>query len=449
MIDNVNLAKNRLDKVLDLNAVVTKTDIKGEDNQDLKLFNVPIVIKDNISTKGIKTTASSRFLENYLPVFDATVVDKLKTSGATIIAKTSMDEFAMGGFGLTANGGPVLNPFDKSRVSGGSSAGSAALVGAKVVDIALGTDTGDSCRIPASYCGIVGFKPTYGRISRYGVLPYASSLDHVGIFSNNVQNAALLLEVLAGYDDKDMTSSQKSVENYSEMLDLDLSNMTVGIINNVIDAISNEKIKAAFNNLIKRLEEKGIGNRSVEFDQQLFRNQNAMYKIIANAEAVSNHSSFNGLAFGNRVTGDNLEEIMTKSRSENIGLQAKSRYLIGGYSLDINNIDKTFTQAKKVRRMLVNDINKNFNDVDFFIAPASARIAPKVDDDDNVDINSDEHLIANNYMVMDNFTGNPGIVLPLTKIEGMPVGVYLSSKAFNETQLLSLASLIEEIVGEV
>lgn len=448
-MSKVDIAIDKLRRVKDLNAVVSEVDIRLDNTEGLPLDDVAIVIKDNISTKGEKTTASSIFLQDYKPVFDATVVEKLKLAGATIIAKTSLDEFAMGGFGLTANGGPVLNPLDKSRVSGGSSAGSAALVAAGVVDMALGTDTGDSCRIPASYCGVVGFKPTYGRISRYGIIPYANSLDHVGTFSNNVKNAAMLLESMAGYDVKDMTSSEKPTEKYSDLLNLDLSNKKIGVIENVVDAISNPEINEAFNNLIDKLKEKGLKSNKVKFDQDLFRSQNAVYKIISNAEAVSNHSNLNGLAFGQRSKGKDLEEIMINSRSENLGLQVKKRYLFGGYSLDINNIEKTFLQAKKVRRLIVEDINKHLETNDFFMAPAAAKIAPKLADDNGIDIDSDEHLIANNYMVMDNFTGNPSIVLPMVKIDGMPVGVYVSSKAFNEAELLSLASLIEEIVGEI
>ena len=207
-----------LAKVSDLNAVVSECSLKSENIENNLLLDMPVVVKDNISTKGIKTTGSSKFLESYVPVFDATVVEKLKNSGATIIAKTSLDELAMGGFGLTSATGPVLNPLDKTRVAGGSSAGSAALVAANVVEVAIGTDTGDSCRIPASYCGIVGFKPTYGRISRYGVLPFANSLDHVGIFSNNVKNAAVTLEAIAGYDSQDMSSSKIAVDNFFSFL---------------------------------------------------------------------------------------------------------------------------------------------------------------------------------------------------------------------------------------
>lgn len=435
--------------VTDLNAVVTECNLKSDKIKNNLLLDVPVVVKDNISTKGVKTTGSSKFLESYIPVFDATVVEKLKNSGATIIAKTALDELAMGGFGLTSATGPVLNPLDKTRVSGGSSAGSAALVGAKVVDVAIGTDTGDSCRIPASYCGIVGFKPTYGRISRYGVFPFANSLDHVGIFANNIKNAAVTLEAIAGYDSQDMTSSQKPVDKYSEYKAVDLSSKKIGVIDNVVEAISNPEIVEAFNNLVNKLNERLDTVEHIVFNRQLFKAQNTLYKIISNAEAVSNHSNLNGLAFGERSKGSNLEEIMINSRSEGFGSQVKSRYLIGGYSLDINNIDATFNQAKKVRRLLVDDINESLKDVDFLMAPASARIAPKLNGVNEVDVNSDEHLIANNYMVMDNYTGNPGIVVPMTKVDGMPVGVYISSRAFNEKDLLAVASLIEEIVGEI
>ena len=438
-----------LAKVSDLNAVVSECSLKSENIENNLLLDMPVVVKDNISTKGIKTTGSSKFLESYVPVFDATVVEKLKNSGATIIAKTSLDELAMGGFGLTSATGPVLNPLDNTRVAGGSSAGSAALVAANVVEVAIGTDTGDSCRIPASYCGIVGFKPTYGRISRYGVLPFANSLDHVGIFSNNVKNAAVTLEAIAGYDSQDMTSSKNPVDKYSDYKDVDLGSKKIGVIDNVVEAVSNKEIVKAFNSLVNKLNEHLDTVEHIVFNRQLFKAQNTLYKIISNAEAVSSHSNLNGLAFGERREGLNLEEIMINSRSKGFGSQVKARYLIGGYSLDINNIETTFNQAKKVRRLLVDDINESLEDVDFLMAPAAARIAPKLDEVNNVDIYSDEHLIANNYMVMDNYTGNPGIVVPMTKVDGMPVGVYISSKAFNEKDLLAIASLIEEIVGEI
>ena len=266
-----------------LNAIESIVDIKDESKKG-KLSNVEVVIKDNISTKGYVTSASSKMLENYIPVFNATIVDKIVEAGGHIVAKTAMDEFGMGGFGKTGKNGVVLNPVDKTRVSGGSSAGSAALVGNGVVDVSIGTDTGDSMRIPASYCGIVGFKPTYGRISRFGVIPYAVSLDHVGIFAKDVKTAALMLEVISGRDEKDQTSSQKEVDEYSK-LDGNINDSKVLIIDNVVKAISNKDILAVFDNLVSKLKHSGVNISNVMFNEDVFRAQNIIYQIIANSEA--------------------------------------------------------------------------------------------------------------------------------------------------------------------
>ena len=423
------------------NAIVSYCDIK-DDSKDGLLKNTKVVIKDNISTKGVKTTSSSKMLENYVPVFNATVIDKIVDAGGHIIAKAAMDEFGMGGFGTTAVTGSVLNPLDTKRVSGGSSAGSATLVADKTVDVSLGTDTGDSMRIPASYCGIVGFKPSYGRISRYGVMPYAASLDHVGIFANNVKTAATMLEVVSGYDPHDETSSHKEVEDYSS-LNSSLENIKIGIISNVVESISNEEILKGFNSLVSKLADNNIIVENVRFKEELFNTLHIVYKIIANAEAFSNHSSLNGVPFGLRNEGNTLDEIMLNTRSNNLGFQVKYRHLLGAYSLSEENYESTFNQAKKVRRLIVDDINDKLEEYDFFIAPASSRIAPMLDED------YASSNIADNYMVMDNFSGHPGIVLPMVKVDDMPVGVYVSSKAFNEKQLLTLSNLIEELVGEI
>lgn len=425
-----------------LNAIVTTCDLKGN-NEHGKLANVNVVVKDNISTKGVKTTASSLILDNYTPTFNATVVDKILNEGGRIVAKAAMDELGMGGFGVTPATGPVLNPHDTTRVAGGSSAGSAALVAAGYSDVSLGTDTGDSMRIPASYCGIVGLKPTYGRISRFGVVPYASSLDHVGIFAKDVKTAATMLEVISGFDDNDLTSSHKEVENYAA-LDSSLHNIKIGVIKNIIDDVKDERILEAFNLLVKQLEEKMMTIMETQFNEQVFNALGTVYKIIANAEAFSNHSNLNGVPFGVRQEGSNLDEVMRNSRTKGLGYQVRQRHLLGAYSLTGNHYDDVFTKAKQVRQLIVNDINKNLETVDFFMAPASGRIAVKIDEPFE-----SESPLANNYMAMDNFSGHPGIVIPMCKIDGMPVGVYVSTKAFNEKQLLTLSALIEEIVGEL
>lgn len=432
----------KYENVKHLNAIVSECLIK-DDNAEGKLSNVDVVIKDNISTKGVKTTASSKILSDYTPVFNATIVDKIIAAGGVITAKSSMDEYGMGGYGVTAATGAVLNPLDNERVSGGSSSGSAALVSAGFSDVSLGTDTGDSMRIPASYTGIVGFKPTYGRISRFGVIPYAPSLDHVGIFAKNVKIAANMLEVIAGYDVNDQTSSHKPVEDYAT-LNSNIENIKVGIIKNVVEDIKDEAIIKGFNELIEKLKSNNIEVVEVEFNKQLFNALPTIYKVLSNAESYSTHSNLNGVPFGKRVNGSNLDEIMLNSRTEGLGYQVRSRQLLGAYSLSGDNYTRIFDQAKKVRQLVVDEINEKLSEVDFFIAPASGRIAPKFDED--FSSNSD---ISNNYMVMDNFSGHPGIVLPMCTVDNMPVGVYLSSKAFNEKQLLTLSSLIEDLVGDL
>lgn len=425
-----------------INAIVTECNIKDDSKSGI-LDNTKVVLKDNISTKGIKTTGSSKLLENYVPVFNATIVDKIVDAGGEIIAKSAMDELGMGGFGTTAATGPVKNPLDLTRVAGGSSSGSAALVASGYVDVSIGTDTGDSMRIPASYTGIVGIKPTYGRVSRFGVIPYAASLDHVGIFGKDVYTTAKMLEVISGYDVNDQTSSKKAVEDYAS-LDSSLDNIKVGVISNVINEISNEKILSVFNTLITKLQASNIAVENIEFKEELFKAFNPVYKIISNAEAFSNHSNLNGVPFGNRAQGDNLSEIMLNTRTEGLSFQVRQRHFVGAYSLMSENYEKMYDQAKKVRRLIVEDINEQLSKVDFFIAPAAGRIAPKLDED--FDENS---TLADSYMVMDNYSGHPGIVLALGEIEGMPFGVYVSTKAFNEKQLLTLSALIEEIVGEM
>ena len=307
---NKNAAKLALEKAKAtqdvLNAVVSFVDVE-EQIENLKnidenapLYGVPVVLKDNVSTKGIRTTASSRILDNYVPIFNAHIVDKLKAAGAIIIAKSSMDELGMGGTNLNAYTGKANNPWDLARITGGSSGGSAALVAAGIVPFAIGTDTGDSVRKPASFCGVVGVKPTYGRISRYGIIPYASSLDHVGYFTSNVKDAAVALEVLAGRDDRDMTTSYAEVEAYASLLNGDVKGKKIGIIKNVQDYIREDCIKDSFNTIMDALRQKGAIVEEVEFDHDLLNTLLPTYYVISNAEATANHSNLDGVLWGKR-----------------------------------------------------------------------------------------------------------------------------------------------------
>lgn len=435
-----------------LNAVVTFCDVdeqlKNYNAEDTALLkNVPVILKDNINTKGTRTTASSRILDNYVPVYDATIVKKLRNAGAVFMAKASMDELGMGGTNLNAYTGKVNNPWDLKRVTGGSSGGSAALVAAGLAPLAIGTDTGDSVRKPAAYCGVIGLKPTYGRISRYGIIPYASSLDHVGLFTTNVEDAAIALEVLSGRDDHDMTSSNRPVENYKELLNSDLNGKTIGIIQNVQSAIQNEAITSSFNALVKKLEEKGAKVVSVEFDQDLMNTLLPTYYVISNAEATANHSNLDGIRFGMREDGDDLTSIMINSRTKGFSSEVRKRFVIGSYSLFVENQEKIFRKAQRVRRKIVEHLDEKLEQCDILLASAAGGIAPYPEDSFG-DKLSATHLVAENHMLLGNFSGYPSITVPSDMVENMPIAVNLLGKAFDEVTVLSVAKAIEEICAQ-
>ena len=435
----------------DLNAVVTFVDPSEqlscfEEHRNGLLAGVPIALKDNVNTKGIRTTASSRILDNYVPIYDATIVKKLKEAGAIIIAKTSMDELAMGGTNLSAATGPVLNPYNLECISGGSSGGSAALVAAGVVPMAIGTDTGDSIRKPASFCGIVGFKPTYGRISRYGVIPYASSLDHVGTFTRCVKDAAISLEVLAGRDEKDMTSSLLPVEHYLDAVKGDVKGKKIAVLKNVTDVIDNEETMNCFYKVLDDLRNKGAVVEEVAMDDALARAILPTYYLIANCEATANHSNLDGIRFGNRKDADSSEEIMTKTRTEGFGPMIRKRFVIGSYGLFSENQERLFRKAQRVRRLICEEVDRILSEYDVFVAPASAKGAPKLATEASDQL-SDAYLIAENHMALGNFTGYPSITVPMGMTGGMPVGINLTGRAFKEGELLNIAQAIEDGTG--
>jgi aspartyl-tRNA(Asn)/glutamyl-tRNA(Gln) amidotransferase subunit A len=435
-----------------LNAVVTFVEPAAqleklkEINPSAKMFGVPIVLKDNVNTKDILTTAGSRILANYVPAYDATITRKLREAGAILIAKSSLDEFGMGGTNLSAATGPVYNPYDLSRMSGGSSGGSAVLVASGVVPFAIGSDTGDSVRKPASFNGIIGFKPTYGRISRYGIIPYASSLDHVAFFTRNVRDTATALAVLAGRDDQDMTSLNLPVPDYHASLNGNLKGKKLGIIMNVVRAITNPQIQSEFAKIIAKLKEKGAQIVEIEMDEDLLSAILPTYYIIANAEATANHSNLDGLRFGVQIAGDDVDAVMTASRTAGFGKLIRKRFVIGSYALFVENQDKLFRKAQKVRRLIVEDLKKALSHVDGLIAPASAGIAPKLNDN-TLDQLSSTYLIAENFMVMANFSGCPSITLPMGYCDGLPVGVNLTCNLYHEQTTLDLALAIEECSG--
>ncbi|CAM4287855.1 Asp-tRNA(Asn)/Glu-tRNA(Gln) amidotransferase subunit GatA [Erysipelothrix inopinata] len=423
-----------------LNAIVSYVELETSGSGLIE--NWDVALKDNINMKGTLTTASCELLSNHLSIYNATVVDKLLATGANICAKTSMDELGMGGTNLSAITGPVKNPYDLDRISGGSSGGSAALVGAHAVRAALGTDTGDSIRKPAAYCGAVGVKPTYGRISRYGVIPYASSLDHVGYFTQNVEDAAVMLEVLAGRDDLDMTSSFEPVENYAALLDLDLKGKRIGVFKDVQDVIGNESMRQQFASLCEQLEAQGAILVDKHMNVELLRAMLPVYSVISNSEAVANHANLDGVRYGKSQPGDDLESIMKATRSQGFSSMIKRRFVYGAYALDDDNQEDVFNQAKRVRRMIVDAYATMIEDVDIMLACASGVIAPKLNENTHNE-RSDEYLIAENHMVINNFTGYPSMTIPFGYVDDMPIGLNISAKPFKEATMFAYAKAIE------
>ncbi|MDP3304911.1 MAG: amidase family protein [Erysipelotrichaceae bacterium] len=447
VMDAVNQARKQQPL---LNAMVSFTEvdeaIEYAKSSSGKMAGLPIILKDNVLTKGVRTTGSVQILDNYIGTYDATITTKLKEAGAVIIGKSALDGLGMGGTGTNCHTGFVHNPYDLTRMAGGSSVGSAVLVASGAVAFAIGSDTGDSVRKPASFVGIVGVKPTYGRISRYGIIPYASSLDHVGYFTRGVEDAALSLEVLAGRDDKDMTSSFREVENYLANLNGDLTGKTIGIMGNVIDAIRSKEVLVLFNDLVEKCKAAGAIIKVIHMDPVRLKTCLPVYYIIANSEATANHSNLDGVRFGMQERGDSLEELMTNSRTKGFSFLLRKRFIIGSYSLADENQDLLLRKAQKVRRLLVEDFKVALADIDVLIAPASSDVAPLLTDT-SADQLSARYLIAENHMVLGNFSGYPSMTIPMGKINGLPIGINLTAKPFEEQVLFDIALGMEHLTG--
>ena len=439
--------QNRLNAFVTItkdNALNNIKDIKINDDEILK--GIPGVFKDNFNTKGIKTTASSKMLEDYVPVYNATVVEKLFDKGISLIGKSSMDELAMGGTNKSALTGPVLNPWDSTRIAGGSSGGSAALVGSGVVPFALGSDTGDSIRKPAGFCGVVGFKPTWGRISRFGVIPYASSLDHVGAFTRNVRDMAIVTEALAGHDKRDMTSSTRDVPHYLQELNSDIKGMKIAVLKTISNEIRNVEIKNNFNHVVETFKQLGAIVEEVEIPVYLAKAILPTYTIIANSEATSNHSCLDGIKYGDRQPGSSTDEVMIDSRTDGFGAHIKRRFILGNIALATENQERMFRKAQRVRRLIVEEMNKIYDNYDIILTPNGGGIAPKLDEA-NDDRLSDEYLILENHLALGNFAGTPSISIPSGFCEGMPIAVNIMGRLFEEQTVFNVAYALEQALG--
>ena len=412
------------------------------------LSGIPFGIKDNYSTKGILSTGSSNTLKDYIPFFDATAIEKLKNVGGVPVNKTVMDEFGMGGTGTTGHTGIVKNPWDSTRMCAGSSAGSAAAVASGVYPYATGSDTGDSIRKPAAYCGIVGYKPTYGMISRYGLFPFASSLDHCGVLTRNVKDAAIVVDNMKGIDPKDMTTWDSSNINLYDSIDGNVKNKKLCYIKELCDISmypnSNDELKKHLENFKKTLDickSIGIKVEEVSVDKTLLNAIASTYVVISCAEATSNLSNMTGLIFGPRGEGNNWEEQLKDYRTKNFSPLIKRRFVIGSYVLQAENKDRYFHNAQKVRRLLVDTWKDLFKEYDAVILPVGTGPAKKLDGVkdilDNTTTALEEHLQVGN------FGGFPSITIPNGFINGLPVALNITGNCYDDANVLNIAYAIE------
>lgn len=415
--------------------------------KDSIFYGIPYVLKDNFSTKDIPTTGSSNILNGYVPLFSCETAERLRKAGAILIGKTTLDELAMGGTGTTGHKGVTYNPWDPTHkhLIGGSSCGSAAAISAGIVPFAVGSDTGDSVRKPASNAGLVGFKPTWGRISRFGLFPFATSLDHVAYFSRTVLDAAYALNVLAGRDEKDYSSSLKPVEDYSKHINDSIKDKKIAVINQVVDSIKNQTIIDAFNKSVEMLKSNGAVVDYVDIDINLLKAIYPTYIIISCAESTSNNANLDGIKFGNRVEGDSFENVMINTRNNGFSELIKRRFVIGSFSLLKENSNELFIRAQKCRRLIVNAFNKIFEKYDAIYCPAAPTCAPLKDGVSNA--LSDEYLIADNYLAYGNMGGYPSITLPIGFENKLPFGANLTAKPFDESNLLNIANVLENSTG--
>lgn len=416
----------------------------GEPEENNLFWGIPFAIKDNFSTEDVPTTASSNILNGYVPIYNATVVQKLLDAKAIPVAKATLDELAMGGTGTAGHLGMTYNPYDKSHTHliGGSSCGSAALTCAGIVPFALASDTGDSIRKPASYSGLVGYKPTWSRISRYGLFPFAPSLDTVGYFTRNVFDASLLLNVLSGRDENDSTSSTKEVIDYTKDLDKSLKGVKVAIIRQIVDAIHDEEIKKSFLTSVEYLKQEGALVEYVDMDEKLLSSLLPTYFVISCAEATSNNANLDGIKFGPYYDGKTYEEVMSLARTKGFSELIKRRFVFGSFALMSENQHDLFVRAQRNRRHIVEETNKILDKFDVIYLPAAPGVAPK--STDKSDRLGSEYLFADNHLVLGNFAGLPSITIPIGFKDNLPFGANVMGKAFEDAKVLNVAYKLEE-----
>ena len=437
-------------KYQELNCFVTMNDefalkkastITLDDKNSENLLGIPLGQKDLFCTEGLRTTCSSKILENFIPPYSATVVKNLEDAGSITIGKTNMDEFAMGSSNETSFFGNVHNPWKKGYVPGGSSGGSAAAVAAGIVPAATGTDTGGSIRQPAAHCGITGLKPTYGRVSRWGMIAFASSLDQAGPLARTAEDCAILLNSMSGFDSKDTTSLNSDVPDFLININQPIDGLKIGIIKEFNLGDLDPKVQAQFEESIKTYE--NLGAQFVEVSLPNISASVPTYYSIAPAECSSNLSRFDGVRFGHRAeSSDDLNDLYTKSRSEGFGDEVKRRILIGTYALSAGYYDAYYKKAQQVRRLIKNDFDKVFKSVDVLMTPTSPNTAFEFGSKGAQ--NPVELYLEDLFTISSNLAGLPAISIPHGQVNSLPVGLQLIGNFLKEGQLLNVAHLFQQ-----
>ena len=405
------------------------------------LTGIPIAQKDIFCTNGVKTSCGSKMLDNFIAPYDATVVEKLNNAGMVMIGKTNMDEFAMGSSNETSFYGPVLNPWDMDRVPGGSSGGSAAAVAARLVPVATGTDTGGSIRQPASLCGITGLKPTYGRVSRYGMIAFASSLDQGGPMTRTAEDAALIMNAIAGFDERDSTSAENPVEDYTQHLNNSIAGLKIGLPKEYFDEQLNPDIGRIIHEGVKELEKLGANVKEISLPGSKL--SIPVYYVVAPAECSSNLARFDGVRFGYRCNDpEDLSDLYCRSRGEGFGREVKRRIMIGTYVLSAGYYDAYYLKAQKIRRLIRDEFRQALSKVDVIIGPTAPGPAFRINEllDDPITM-----YLSDIYTVSVNLAGLPAISIPAGMLGGLPVGMQVIGNYFAEPRLLNIAHRFQQV----
>ena len=425
-----------------INAYITFSDL-SENNSEGKLSGKTIAIKDTISTAGLRTTCASKMLENYVPPFDAHVVSLVKKHGATILGKANCDEFAMGSSTEHSAFGATHNPHDLERVPGGSSGGSAAAVAGNLADIALGSDTGGSIRCPASFCGIVGLKPTYGLVSRYGLIAYGNSLEQIGPMAKTVYDCALLLECISDYDNRDATCVNGKDINYTESLDGDISGLKIAIPREFFGNGTDPIVEKSVKNTIDKLASEGAIIEEINIES--IKYSLAAYYIIAMSEASSNLARFDGLRYGlHSGKSKDWNELFSNNRKSGFGFEVKRRIMLGTFALSSGYFDEYYIKAQKVRSLITNDFNKIFSKFDVIVGPTMPTLPFKLGERTTDPLSM---YMSDVDTVSANLAGIPSISVPCGYSDNLPIGIQIMSSHFNEKTILNIGHKIEQIRG--